>query len=273
VSLDRAFTLIELLVVVTIIVILLALLTPALDKTIQKTELTICAARQHGLLTIFNGYAAEQKRKFPPGTRDADAYEHTPWVSSRFVKTVEASSGNNKSPNVAGSVWGVVPEMLVDSSYKDFGYHNSTGWVIGYNYLGGHPMLDKANTNQPGTKKPWHSPIGLAYQGTGDMVTCWNAWSNGTTSVDRSIGVGALQWSIAAHLQDGGPLGSFVPEGAYFNYAGPGVGGDTKPLGSSGANIGFSDGHVSWRTIEDTEVYIDAADPAGSPDAAYIARW
>ena len=40
-----AFTLIELLVVVTIIVVLLALLTPAMDQAIYQGELTACGAR------------------------------------------------------------------------------------------------------------------------------------------------------------------------------------------------------------------------------------
>src|SRR5438876_557647 len=46
-DLRAAFTLIELLVVVTIIVVLLALLTPALDRAIYQAELTVCAANQH----------------------------------------------------------------------------------------------------------------------------------------------------------------------------------------------------------------------------------
>jgi prepilin-type N-terminal cleavage/methylation domain-containing protein len=45
---STAFTLIELLVVVTIIVVLLSLLTPALDRAIYETELAVCAS-QHGL--------------------------------------------------------------------------------------------------------------------------------------------------------------------------------------------------------------------------------
>ena len=41
-----AFTLIELLVVVTIIVVLLAMLTPALDKAIYQAELAVCGAHK-----------------------------------------------------------------------------------------------------------------------------------------------------------------------------------------------------------------------------------
>ena len=59
------FTLIELLVVVTIIVVLLALLTPALDKAVYQAELTQCAARIKGVCIAATVYAADNKRRYP----------------------------------------------------------------------------------------------------------------------------------------------------------------------------------------------------------------
>src|ERR1041385_2867875 len=60
-----AFTLIELLVVVTIIVVLLALLTPALDRAIYQAELTACGARLHGLGFGVLSYAMDHNRQYP----------------------------------------------------------------------------------------------------------------------------------------------------------------------------------------------------------------
>jgi prepilin-type N-terminal cleavage/methylation domain-containing protein len=65
----QGFTLIELLVVVTIIVVLLALLTPALDKAIYQAELLTCAANQRATMTGVTTYAMGNKRFFPQ--RDA----------------------------------------------------------------------------------------------------------------------------------------------------------------------------------------------------------
>ena len=62
----RAFTLIELLVVVTIIVVLLALLAPALDKAIYQAELVTCAAKIRGVGATANTYAMNFKRFYPP---------------------------------------------------------------------------------------------------------------------------------------------------------------------------------------------------------------
>lgn len=59
------FTLIELLVVVTIIVVLLALLVPAMDKAIYRAELAVCGARQKGVVNAVGAYAVENNRLYP----------------------------------------------------------------------------------------------------------------------------------------------------------------------------------------------------------------
>lgn len=62
----HAFTLIELLVVVTIIVVLLALLIPALDKAIYQAELVQCATGLRAGATGVTAYAFDHKRAYPP---------------------------------------------------------------------------------------------------------------------------------------------------------------------------------------------------------------
>src|SRR5688572_5735453 len=61
----RAFTLIELLVVITIIVVLLSLLTPALDKAIYQAELAVCAANLDGIAAAATVYASGSRRAYP----------------------------------------------------------------------------------------------------------------------------------------------------------------------------------------------------------------
>ena len=60
-----AFSLVELLVVITIIVILLALLTPALDQAIYQAELTSCAARTRSIAQGVTFYAGDARRFYP----------------------------------------------------------------------------------------------------------------------------------------------------------------------------------------------------------------
>jgi len=61
----RGFTLVELLVVISIIVVLLALLAPALDKAVYQSELAVCGARLKTLATAVSTYAVDQRRHYP----------------------------------------------------------------------------------------------------------------------------------------------------------------------------------------------------------------
>src|SRR5688500_17775374 len=60
----RGFTVVELLVVVTIVVMLLALLAPALDKAVYQAELTMCAARLKAHATSATVYAVDHRRRY-----------------------------------------------------------------------------------------------------------------------------------------------------------------------------------------------------------------
>lgn len=61
----KAFTLIELLVVITIIVVLLALLTPALDRAVYQAELASCGARLKSIPSSMTFYATDHRRHYP----------------------------------------------------------------------------------------------------------------------------------------------------------------------------------------------------------------
>jgi prepilin-type N-terminal cleavage/methylation domain-containing protein len=80
----RAFTLVELLVVIAIIAVLLALLTPALDKAIYQAEFAVCAANQRSIGTNVLGYAYDNKRKYPvrPGVMVTSGTNTTIGVSA-----------------------------------------------------------------------------------------------------------------------------------------------------------------------------------------------
>jgi competence protein ComGC len=60
-----AFTLIELLVVVTLIIVLLSLLAPALDKAVYQAELAVCGASQKAVGGGAMSYAFAQNRRYP----------------------------------------------------------------------------------------------------------------------------------------------------------------------------------------------------------------
>jgi prepilin-type N-terminal cleavage/methylation domain-containing protein/prepilin-type processing-associated H-X9-DG protein len=55
----RAFTLLELLVVVAIIGVLVALLSPAIEKSVERSRLAVCGENLHALSTGMHMYASE----------------------------------------------------------------------------------------------------------------------------------------------------------------------------------------------------------------------
>jgi len=61
----HGFTLVELLVVITIIVILLALLMPAMDQAIYQAELAVCGSKLHTIASGSIMYAHANKRRYP----------------------------------------------------------------------------------------------------------------------------------------------------------------------------------------------------------------
>jgi len=63
---ERGFTLVELLVVITILVVLLALLAPALDKAVYQAELVRCAANLRAIGGGAINYAGDYRRMYPP---------------------------------------------------------------------------------------------------------------------------------------------------------------------------------------------------------------
>ena len=75
------FTLIELLVVITIFVVLLALLTPGLDRAIYQAELAVCGGQLRVVAAALHDYAMDHRRQFPyrprarNGSSGAVAYE------------------------------------------------------------------------------------------------------------------------------------------------------------------------------------------------------
>jgi prepilin-type N-terminal cleavage/methylation domain-containing protein len=61
----RGFTLVELLIVTAIIVLLVALLVPALDRAVYHADLSRCAAQQRAVAMRCVDYAMDHRRTFP----------------------------------------------------------------------------------------------------------------------------------------------------------------------------------------------------------------
>src|SRR5436190_1188175 len=127
-----AFTLIELLVVIAIIAILASLLLPTLSVAKERARRVRCASNVRQFLLVVHLYATDNQERVPTGKSENSNPEdsHIPVVSTTTRSNLIAFGGNAKILECPGLG-------------KPFGqpegfYYPDYGFVLGYNYLGGH---------------------------------------------------------------------------------------------------------------------------------------
>lgn len=219
-----AFTLIELLVVIAIIAILAALSVPILATAKERGRRTVCRNHIRQFIIGIHLYANDNDYHLPSGLSESGTDEHTP-VLSRTTR--------NALVRLVGSYDILMCPWLGEPFTNPNGwYYSGYGYVIGYNYLGGHqgtpwPLLGMANAK-------WKSPQRTTDRPSIPIVTELNAW---TTGENRTFA----------------PHG---PRGAILHYGDIGHGGiPSKKIGAVGGNVGFLDGSTFWKRMDDMNIY------------------
>ncbi len=224
----RGFTLIELLVVIAIIALLASLLLPALASSRERARRARCMSNVRQFVLSVHLYGADNQDRVPTGKSENSNPEdsHIPVLPTLTRSNLIASAGGAKFLECPGL------RKPFDGSggwyYPDYGY------VIGYNYLGGH--LD---TPWPAFRefKGWVSPQRITEDGTLPLVTDLNDWSPGYGK------------SFAAH----GNTGPILLDGDSDNA--PAAGTPSRDIGGKGGNIGHLDGSVNWKSIGQMQSY------------------
>jgi type II secretory pathway pseudopilin PulG len=222
--------LIELLVVITIIAILAALLLPALAGAKERARRTGCVSNLRQFLLAVHMYANDSDQRVPSGASDSRP-------NGVLDDAIPVLSGNTRTQMIqyAGTYKMLGCPSLgapfnTQAGYYEMGY----GFVLGYNYLGGH-----ANTPWPVLPggEVWFSPQKLTETGTNvgptsPLLTDMNDWSPGYGR------------SIVPH----GRNGAVQSSGDFSNV--DAIGASSTTLGAVGGNIGNLDGAVKWRAIK-----------------------
>ena len=227
----RAFTLIELLVVIAIISLLAALLLPTLVNAKERAKRTNCVSNLRQFLVGIHLYANDAEQRVPSGASESNL------PNGVLDDSIPVLSGNTRTQMVqyAGNfkVLGC-PSLGAPFNTPEGWYQSGYGYVIGYNYLGGH-----ANTPWPLLPggEAWASPQKLTDTSTNlgptsPLLTDMNDWSPGYGG------------SVIPH----GRNGAVQSAGDFSNSAD--LGAASATLGAMGGNVGTLDGAVSWRAIK-----------------------
>ena len=231
----RAFTLIELLVVIAIIALLAALLLPALAGAKLRAKRTECVSNIRQFLLAVHMYANDSDQRVPSGASESE----TP--NGVLDDSIPVLSGNTRTQMVqyAGSYKMLgCPSLGAPFNTPGGWFESGYGWVIGYNYLGGH-----ANTPWPllPNGEPWFSPQKLTEVSTNvgptsPLLTDMNDWSPG-------YGGSVVPHGRNGTLQSGGDFSNGSANGAA-----------STTLGATGGNVGNLDGSVAWRAIKNMKL-------------------
>lgn len=228
-----AFTLVELLVVIAIIALLMGILVPVLSGARERARRVACMGNIRQFIIGIQAYAGDFEDHLPSGLSDCKdpEDEHTPILSRAVRNALVKITGDarclycpwlRKPFDVPGG-WYYVFEG------EDYGY------VIGYNYLGGHkgtpwPKMAPANAE-------WISPQRSFDKASMPIVTELNAWSSGEMMTFAPHGANGA-------ILESGHSGNASLEGA-----------PSEQIGAVGGHLGLLDGSVYWKHIRDMKIY------------------
>lgn len=220
-----AFTLIELLIVIAVIALLIAVIIPSLAVAKERARRLVCSKNINQLIIGLLTYADDNETDLPGGKSEMGGTdEHTPVLTRKTRDAMVEILGDHKAL--------MCPWLGKPFDGEDGYYYPGYGYVIGYNYLGGHegtpwPLVGPAVAE-------WKSPRTNMDDPRMPVITELNAW---TTSSDQ----------IFAPHGARGPINQYCEGG----------GNDRTPedIGAAGGNIGLLDASVTWKKIDQMQVY------------------
>ncbi len=221
---QRAFTLIELLTVIAIIAVLAGLLLPTLVGGKERAKRIRCLNNMRQLNMALRLYAHDFNDDLPSGVTD-DGNEYPPIVPTNTWKQLVRYAGSDR----------IIGCPNLPNPFRLGGYPMAPhGYVIGFNYLGGHKKLLDSGMD---TNRRWHSPLAMDESADLPLLVDLNVWAPGGGQ------------TVAPH----GHGGAVARQGDGSN---SNQGGRTPAeLGAKGGNLSYLDGSAAWKPIAKMRTY------------------
>jgi prepilin-type N-terminal cleavage/methylation domain-containing protein len=257
---QRAFTLIELLVVITIIVVLLAMLAPALDRAMYEAELVQCAGNLKVWGSISIDFAQDHQRRLPMAFGPFQTAAQAQGDDGRGARVLDRISdetslekdGRWKSYGTPWDTWlryGMSNRLAVCPIWQGSG----TGPATSYYYDDpNNPapwrVSDTTGGTAPGVNTGWGAQVFIGYQYIG---------GTDTTKPSGPNGVNDFAWNSrppASRLTNANASSVLVSDLLYMNrgwanppnnYRAVGHPASHSPVQPQSMSITFGDTHVA----------------------------
>jgi hypothetical protein len=209
------------------IAVLAALLLPALSSSKEHARRAGCLNNIRQFILATHLYAHDNEDQLPSGKSEYRNPEdsHIPVISTATRSNIIAFGGSPK----------ILECPKLGKPYEGTGgwFYRDYGYVIGYNYLGGHQ-----NTPWPKFREfaGWKSPQRLTDDSVLVLVTDINDWSPGYGK------------AFAPHGRAGAILIDDTSSSANPDLS-------SKDVGAKGGNVGYLDGSASWKPIDQMKPY------------------
>lgn len=240
----RGFTLIELLVVISIVVMLLALLLPALRQAREMANRALCASNMRQIGLVFFMYDHDY-RQLPPGNWGQTNILLSPTGSDAAKVHVALRDGYGISKATT-----LCPSAAALPNPNSMQWDQNGAGRLTYHYFGG-------QGGHPGAPVQQHGWLGLY----------WDSWRHGyfpplrVADIGRS-GAFGVENAIASELPMMMDV-AFLPgvkSGLYFLEPQRSNHPDMSGFNAAGENVAFYDGHVEWHVYEKGRSWIVGSD-------------
>ncbi|HMJ66177.1 MAG TPA: type II secretion system protein [Candidatus Binatia bacterium] len=225
-----AFTLVELLVVIAVIAILASLLLPAIIGGKERAKRVACKSAIRQFSIAVHLYANDNEDYVPSGASNKPGDDHLPVLSTATSNAIVEYCGRSDRVVHCPSYgdWFITQQAQRPFEEREYGY------VIGYNYHGGH-----TNTPWPALsgQTTWISPLRLTDDPSLVLVSDLNDWS-------PDYGQTFAPHGKNGPILNGGP-----------NNPATTVTLTSAEAGAAGGNVGLLDGSVSWVNVRRMRIY------------------